>query len=243
VIRVVLVRTQGARNAGLAARAVTNFGPAELWFVNPADPKLFASCDYYEMAHGVKNPRTRFPVVMSLEDALVGATESVGFTARMRRHREMEYFDEIAERLGDLATASDDLTALVFGNEADGLREDEAALVRRLVHVRTSPEQPSLNLGVAVSVVLARLFRGAGAKAPSKRHRRLPAEDAQRLIEHLTPALTSLVRGEATRSGLAASIERVFRLAALETRDARLWHRLARAIRGELPPASDPDGN
>lgn len=234
MIRIVLVRTAGARNAGLAARAVANFGPAEMTFVAPADPSIFGTCEYYEMAHGVKNARIRFPVVDSLDAALSGVTESIGFTARMRRHRSMEDFDAIADELAERASDPDQTIALVFGNEADGLTGEESAKLRRLAHIRTSKEQPSLNLGVAVAVVLSRLFRGEGAKVRSRRYRPLPAEKTDRLIAHLKPALLGLVRGESSKRDLEESIERIFRRAPLETRDARAWHRLARAVLGEL---------
>lgn len=237
MLRIVLVRTAGARNAGLAARAVANFGPAEMTFVAPEDPGIFGTCEYYEMAHGVRNARIRFPVAPTLDEALIGATESIGFTARMRRHREMEFFDEIAEDIADRAADPAQTVALVFGNEADGLTTEESAKLRRLAHIRTSKEQPSLNLGVAVAVVLSRLYRGEGAKPRSRRHRPLTDEKTEMLVAKLKPALLSLVRGESSRRDLEASIERVFRRAPLETRDARAWHRLARAVLGELGTA------
>lgn len=234
MIRVVLVRTAGARNAGLAARAIANFGPAEMTLVSPQDPGILGTCEYYEMAHGVRNARIRFPIVTSLDQALAGATESIGFTARMRRHREMEYLDDLAAELAERAADPGQTVALVFGNEADGLSTEESAKLRRLAHIRTAKEQPSLNLGVSVAIVLSRLFLGEGAKPRSRRHRPLPAEKTEMLVAKLKPALLSLVRGESSKADLEASIERVFRRAQLETRDARAWHRLARAVLGEL---------
>lgn len=238
MFRVILVRTSGAKNAGLAARAVANFGPGELMFVSPQDPGMFATCDFYQMAHGVEERRSRFPVVTSLEDALADATDTIGFTARMRRHRNIEDFDGIAAELADRIADPAARVALVFGNEADGLTDAETAPLARLVHVRTSQEQPSINLGAAVSLVLARLYRGAGAKSRSRRFRPLTVAQRSLLEEHLKRSLLPRVRGETSKRDLEASIERICAQAPLETRDARAWHRLARALLGEIesPP-------
>lgn len=239
VYRVILVRTQGARNAGLAARAVANFGPAELYFAAPVDPSLFQTCEFYEMAHGVKNSRTRFPIVATLDEALADCTDSYGFTARMRRHRGMRDLSELAVELETRPPSDGERIALVFGNEIDGMTTEETASIRHLVHIRTSREQPSINLGACVSIVLSRLYRGEGAKRASKKHRPLAAAKTDMLIAHLKPALLRLVRGEAATKDLDASIDRVFRTAQLETRDARAWHRLARLVLGET--ATDGD--
>jgi TrmH family RNA methyltransferase len=231
--RVILVRTKGPRNAGLAARAVENFGPGELCFVAPPDESMFESCEYYSMAHGVAERRTRFPIVATLRDALGDVTDSYGFTARMRRNRAMRTLDEAADEIAQRAGDDTRRVALVFGNEEDGLSGDEQAPLHHLVCIPSSPRQPSINLGAAVSIVLAAIFREPPARQASRRHRPLEGLAREQLIAHLERALLPCVQGDTSRRDLERSLRRVFERAPLETKDARAWHRLARAMLGE----------
>jgi TrmH family RNA methyltransferase len=237
--RLVLLRTAGPRNAGSILRAAANFGPCEVLLVRPERPSILVHPDFEQMAHGVEDAGAKVRVVASLEEALADCTGSVGFTARKRDHREL--FDWRDARGRWTARASDpaERVALVFGNEETGLSAEETAPLEELVRIPTSDAHGSLNLAMAAGLVLATLFLDQPA-LESVRHQNavpLPGADRAFLVRRLKEALGPIPWTEAARRDVLASIERVFGRAPLETRDARAWHLLARALGNEKTPA------
>lgn len=233
--RVVLVRTEGPVNAGLVARAVANFGPAELVFVAPAHPDLLEHDDFRRFSHGVTTRRHR--VVDDLATALDGCAAAFGFTARFRQHREVHSYPERVEEIRAIANDAGRRVALVFGAESNGLTAAETAPLQDLLWIPTSTEHTSLNLANAVGVVLASLFAGGRARTVSKKGRPLAAPARRFLVEHLKAGLCERLSGKGARTDLSASIERIFERAALEGRDARAWHKLLHVLGSRRRPS------
>jgi tRNA/rRNA methyltransferase len=147
-VRVVLVRTSHPGNIGAAARAMKTMGLAQLWLVSPAsfpDPVAEAR------ASGAGDVLDKAKVVDTLPEALAGTVFAVALTARRR--------DLSLPPLGPRAAAAELLewcargdVALVFGNEASGLTNEELGLCARPVTIPTNPDYASLNLGAAVQL-------------------------------------------------------------------------------------------
>lgn len=237
--RVILVRTAGPRNAGSVLRVAANFGPCELVLVRPEKPSILVHPDFEQMAHGVAGARDRVRVVASLAEALADCTASVGFTARARDHRELVDWRVARGPLAGRAAAPAERLALVFGNEETGLSAEETASLGELVRIPTSDEHGSLNLAMAVGVVLSTLFLDQ-PELESAGHQNavpLPGADRAFLVERLKEALGPIPWTDSARRDVLATIERVFARAPLETRDARAWHLLARALGNEKTPA------
>lgn len=235
--RVVLVRTRGPRNAGMALRATANFGPAELCLVAPARPALLLHPDFVQMSHGVEGGAARVRVVASLSEALSDMTDSVAFTARARGDRVREDWSEVARELRGRLAEPDARVALVFGAEENGLTGEELAHCRALCSIPTSPEHGSINLAMSVGIVLAGLFEGSAPRRREGSRHLVRGADLDYLVAHLREVLGGKVaRGPAARRDIEASIERVFRRAAVESRDARAWHKVLRALDGEFAP-------
>jgi TrmH family RNA methyltransferase len=230
VKRVVLVRTAGPRNAGAVLRAVANFGPAELWFVAPDRPSLLVHPEFEQMAHGVEHVRERIRVVERLEEALADCQRSFGFTARVRESRVRRDWlaarDEV--RAADAAGQS---VALVFGSEETGLTVEEAAQVGELCYLATSSEHTSINLAMAAGIVLWSLFSGENVHGREDGARLINGNERAYLKEHLKAVLRDQVaRGAPARHAIDGAIERVFTRAPIESRDARAWHMMMRAL-------------
>ena len=236
--RVVLVRTQGPRNVGMALRATANFGPAELWLVAPTRPAMLRHPEFEQMAHGVEGGAERVRVVESLPEALADVTDSVAFTARARGDRARrdwrEVEGEVRERLADPEAR----VALVFGSEENGLTSAELAHCRTLCSMATSTEHRSINLAMSVGIVLAGLFEGRALRPREGTRHLVRGADLEYLVRHLQTVLGVRARGEAARRDIEASIERVFTRAPIESRDARAWHKVLRAIDGEFTPGA-----
>ncbi len=234
--RIVLVRPSGPRNVGSVLRVLANFGPAELYLVAPQRPSLLVHPDFEQMAHGVEDLEQKLRVVDTLGEALADVTTSYGFTARGRDHRRL--VDWRAARGDVIARAArpDEVVALVFGSEVNGLSKEETDPLHELVRIPTSDEHTSLNLAMAVGVVLSTLFLEDAPSAHLDASTPLPGSDRVYLIERLKDVLGAQTRTPNARRDLVASIGRVFARAPLETRDARAWHLLVRALGGEASP-------
>ncbi|MBA2667912.1 MAG: TrmJ/YjtD family RNA methyltransferase [Trueperaceae bacterium] len=154
--RVVLVSPKHAGNVGSVARAMKNFGLAELWLVAPRcriDREAHALAAH---AHDVLEASVE---VATLDEALADTTMVIGTSARPRAsevHRA-----DVPERV--LGALTGQRGALVFGPEDTGL--DNAALDRcRLIATIPTAPYASLNLAQAVVVVAYLWHREAHAE-------------------------------------------------------------------------------
>lgn len=235
--RVVLVRPAGPRNVGMVVRAAANFGPCEIVLVAPERPSVLLHPDFEQMSHGVPDARGRCRVVATLAEALADATGSVGFTARSREKRARSDWRAAQEELRLRANDAGEMVALVFGNEETGFVKEEAAQCAELVHIATRAEHTSLNLAIAVGVVLSDLFVEKGFRKRERHRKALSGEGREFLKASLRDVLAGkIARGPAARRDVLAMIERVFSRAPLEDRDARAWHLVLRALGNERTP-------
>ncbi|MFH0946193.1 MAG: TrmH family RNA methyltransferase [Planctomycetota bacterium] len=235
--RVILVRTLGPRNAGLAARAAANFPPCELWFVAPERSDLLRHPEFNEMSHGVEHPERSIQVVPTLGEALEDCSHSIGFTARFRQHRVMVNWKETAPAIRDHASDPDRVVALVFGNERMGLSTEESDQVAELAWIPTGSEHTSINLAMTVGIVLSDLMGDGRDLYRTRKGRPLVGDSREFLRLHLRDVLSRHVGSDAARRDLRASIDRIFGRAPLETRDARAWHRLLRHLGSDRQPS------
>ena len=234
--RIVLCRPAGPRNVGSVLRLVANFGPAELWLVAPPRPSLLIHPDFEQMSHGVEDIVSKVRVVGTLEEALAECTSSYGFTARARGHRKLGDWRDARAPMTARCANPEERVALVFGSEENGLTSAEASPLSELVRFPTSDEHTSLNLAMSVGIVLSTLFFADAPPAAADAATPLSGLDRRFLTERLKDVLGAQALTAPAQRDLVASIERVFSRAPLETRDARAWHLLVRAIGGEAHP-------
>jgi len=235
--RLVLARPQGPRNVGMVARIAANFGPCEIVLVSPLKPSMLVHPDFEQMSHGVVDAKEKIRVVATLQEALADCTASIGFTARAYDHRTRRDWRAAQAGVVELADDPDHKVALVFGNEETGLTRDETDLCGELVHIATSAEHGSLNLAVATAVVLSGLYTGRSSRAAERGSKPISGEAREFLKAALKHAFGERVAlTEAARDDIVASIERVYSRAALDDRDARAWHLMARALGSMLTP-------
>lgn len=235
--RVVLVRPSGPRNVGTIVRVCANFGPIELRLVAPERPSLLVHPEFEQMSHGVSDAVERCVIVGSLKEALADCTGSIGFTARTRGQRRREDWRDVRDGISLLANDPDQRMALVFGNEVSGLETVDTDQLQSLVHIATSPEHSSLNLGMSVGIVLSDLYKSPRLKKRERPPKMLSGEGREYLKTSLKDAFGEKVAlTEAAREDILESIERVFSRAPLEDRDARAWHLMARALGSRLTP-------
>ncbi|MCA9001998.1 MAG: RNA methyltransferase, partial [Planctomycetes bacterium] len=237
MIRIILCRPAGPRNVGMILRVCQNFGPCELWLVDPTRPSLLVHPEFVQMSHGVEEAKEQVQTVGTLTEALADVTLVVGFTARVRGKRKREDWRALQPEIQEHLEAGRHRVALVFGAEEMGMTREEVDLCHRLAHVRTSEQHTSLNLAMSVGVILSSLFTGKGVRVSEPGARMLSGEGREFLKKRMIEVFAGRVAqsDEAARL-ITASIERVFSRAELEDRDGRAWHLMLRALGSDMRP-------
>jgi tRNA/rRNA methyltransferase len=161
---IVLVRPQLGQNIGKAARAMLNFGLAEMRIVAPRDgwPNPTAG----PAASGADIVLEKAQLFETTADAVADCPTVFASTVR-RRDLVMPVLgpEEMADRIG----ASRGRSAILFGPERSGLETEDVALAQAIVTVPINPDFGSLNLAQAV-ILLAYEWsrRSALAQPPAK---------------------------------------------------------------------------
>jgi TrmH family RNA methyltransferase len=158
---VVLVEPETPGNVGTVARAMKNFGFADLRLIDP--PPIEPEGEAYGFAGHAREDVLPNATHTTFE-AIVSAYHTVGFTAitgeDARRHVRFPVATpaELARDLRDDAGAGGDApVAFVFGREGRGLNNDELARLDRVCTIPANPDYPVLNLGQAATVALYEL--------------------------------------------------------------------------------------
>lgn len=189
-IRIVLTRTSHPGNIGAAARAMKTMGLSQLYLVTPA---VFPNSQADAMAAGAADVLAQARVCGTLAEALADTTLALGLSARRR--------DIVTEVLTPPEAASQALThaqaapvALVFGNEANGLSNEELSLCQGLVTINANPDYSSLNLAAAVQVLCYEVRQHwlAHASWPQPDLDAATGDDIERFYAHMESALGDL---------------------------------------------------
>lgn len=184
---VVLVGSRNPLNIGAAARAMANFGFARLRVAHPY-PAAFREARSAVGAGAVLEAAEEFACVA---DAVADCSLVAGTTGGGQRNpREpLQRLEAGAERIREQARAGGRV-AVVFGSEKVGLPNEDLKRCQVLLRIPTSSEQPSMNLGQAVAVVLYELVRERAAET-AEQAALATAEERERLIGVVTETLTA----------------------------------------------------
>ena len=202
-LRVVLVEPSHPGNIGAVARAMKNMGVSELVLVAPA---VFPDEKASARASGADDVLEAARVVPDLGEAVADCVEVIGASARSRSLTWpiLNPRDCGARVLEQRCRGP---VALVFGREDNGLSNDELRRCHYHVQVPANPAFSSLNLAMAVQVMLYEvrmqsLFDAPDGVAAEWASTHSPAdagwdeqpataEDMERLLTHLEQTLTT----------------------------------------------------
>lgn len=153
---VVLMRTTHPGNIGAAARACKTMGLSQLRLVEPGE---FPCEEATRRASGASDILERSQVFSSLDDAVADCHLVVGASARSRKMQWplMNPRDCANELLSvfasEVSKGARPRFALLFGQEASGLSNDELQRCNYHVNIPANAEYASLNLAMAVQVL------------------------------------------------------------------------------------------
>jgi tRNA/rRNA methyltransferase len=235
---VVLVATRNPLNLGAAARAMSNFGVTRLRVVNPF-PVAFRDA---RSAVGASKVLAGAEEYATVAEAVADCTLVVGTTAVGRRtlQHPLQRLEHGARLIRKRMVS--DRVALLFGSEKRGLSNADFSHCHWLLHIPTSQENISMNLGQAVAVCLYELTRDARAPRAAGKPPLAAAKEVERMTAMLFEALYA--SGFLTRKPTSDAEERVRRLVRrlrLPAQDMASWLGILRQIVWKLStPAAKP---
>jgi tRNA/rRNA methyltransferase len=148
----ILVEPAYRGNIGAAARVINNFGFSQLRLVGAVPQKE----DHYLAFHSEEIMKS-IEVFDDLNSALQDTGVAIALTRRSGRKKKTDL--EVRELREFIIGLPRGKTALVFGREAYGLKDDEIALCPIRCEIPTDEGFGSLNLAQAVAIVAYELFR------------------------------------------------------------------------------------
>lgn len=154
-VRVVLMRTTHPGNIGAVARAMKNMGLNQLCLVSGADE---SSQEARRRAAGAENILETACVTTSIDEALEGVQLVIGASARSRKMvwplmNPRDCAALIEENVFTTGSTVPVKIALLFGQEASGLSNEELQRCHYHVNIPAVAEFSSLNLAMAVQLI------------------------------------------------------------------------------------------
>ena len=161
-MRVVMVETSHPGNIGSAARAMKTMGLTNLVVVAPKRASAITHPDAIALASGASDVLTHARVVRTFDEAIADVRFAVAFTARKRElSHPFKPLREAAQIAVSEAAHGD--VALVFGNEAMCLSNQEVDRCQLVSAIPANGAYSSLNVSQAVQVVAYEVMMTAAA--------------------------------------------------------------------------------
>ncbi|HEX5538345.1 MAG TPA: RNA methyltransferase [Methylophilaceae bacterium] len=236
--RIVLCQTSHPGNIGAAARAMKTMGLSELYLVQP---KNFPHAEARALAVGAAPMLEQAQVCATLQQALTGCAFAIGLSARKRQlsHQLLSVRAAAAEAANIASTGQ--TVALVFGNEMNGLSNEELDLCQMLAMIPTDADFSSLNLAAAVQVMCYELRQVVFGDAQfDEANNAVPLasnEDVERLYKHLEETLVQIGFLNAAEPGrLMQRLRRLYARARLEKEEVNILRGILRLTQHPRPP-------
>ena len=239
-IRIVMVNTSHPGNIGAAARAMKNMGLTKLYLV---EPKEYPSLEAISRSVGAVDVLDDAVVVKNLDEAISDCVWVAGTSARFRTIEWpiLEPRDCVEKALDNIGQSE---IAIVFGNETNGLTNEQMERCNVLLHIQTNPEFSSLNIAAAVQVVCYE-FRQALVKVKVKspkgsKHRYDTMANATQLegmYGHIREALDQLeFFGTKNPDVMMRRLKGLFSRAETTQREVSIIRGVCAAIQGKKRP-------
>ena len=229
-LRIVLVRPKDPANIGASARAMKNFGLAELYLVAP---QRNLSRHAYALASHAEDVLDGATVCETVADALTGCALVLGTTARPRAAEARVYTPREAAE-----TLPREGVAVLFGPEDYGLSNEDLRHCQGYIRIPTA-QYASLNLAQAVQLVAYEWFVAAGGEdVAAARSAFAPRELLEGMYAHLLSTLHHIGYTDAQREASAETMFRgIFDRAGLSEREVAalrgLWRQVQWAARNK----------
>ena len=234
---IILVEPQLAENIGMVARAMANFGLAELRLVAPKNgwPKKGVR----EAASGATHVLDGATVFATVPEAIADLNYLLATTARERGQMKRAYGPD--EAMTDMTSRTAQRVGVMFGRERIGLTNDEVSLADAIVTFPVSPDFPSLNLAQAVLLVGYEWRKASGqARLPFTGKMQSPPATREAMASLIASLEASLDAGgfypPEKRDVIARNMRDMLHRMAMTEQDVRTFRGALRALNRTKPP-------
>jgi tRNA/rRNA methyltransferase len=226
-ISIILVDTKTPANIGAVARCMMNTGLSRLILV---DPPIDRNNEALKLAAGAGAILAAAQIYDSLDKAVADHHLVIGTSRHKGKQRKNMRSPRVqAEQVVPLLAHN--RAAFVFGNEVNGLTNQDLARCHELIAIPSADAFPSLNLSHAVMIVAYELFLAAGA-SPSVSQTALAAgADAEQFYGHLQQTLQDIgFMDKEQPERMMLSLRQLFGRARLSARDIGILQGILSAV-------------
>jgi tRNA/rRNA methyltransferase len=226
-IRIVMVRPRGSGNIGSVARAMKNFGGAELAIVGTARTQSFWAKAMAVHGRDVLSQAKRYDTIRA---AIADCTLVVGTTCRAGLYRAHSQSPrEVAPSVA--AAAKQGKVALLFGPEDHGLSNKDLEHCQLLADIPSHPDYRSLNVAQAAVICMYEFYLAALERTANDTILRAEAENIERLFDIMRHALLKIgFLDSENPEHMLLAFRRIFGRAGLEEKDVRILTGMFRQI-------------
>ena len=234
-VRIVMVETSHPGNVGSAARAMKTMGLGDLVLVAPKMADVLTQPNAIALASGATDVLANARVVASLREALADTSFAVAFTARRRElsHPIVPLREAVGRALQQAAQVRNAPVALVFGNEAMCLSNEDVDRCQLSATIPSNPEYSSLNVSQSVQVAAYEVMMQAGAFAVEDHPERPAATsgEVEHFLRHLeTAAVECGFLAPNSPKKFMTRMQRLFTRARLEPEEVAIFRGLLAAL-------------
>ena len=226
-LSIVLVDTKTPANIGAVARGMMNMGLSRLVLVNPPKDR---DNEALKLAAGAGEILEKAMTCHTLKDAVVDQGLVIGTSRHESRRRKNVHAPR--EMAGVAVSVLDrNKVSVVFGNEVNGLTNDDLARCHEIISIPSSDAFPSLNLSHAAMVVMYELFIAASVAPVGRAPALAPAEELERFYEHLERTLRSISFIDARQDKhILFTLRQLFGRSRLDSREASILQGILSAV-------------
>ena len=230
-VRIVMMETSHPGNIGSAARAMMTMGLSDLVLVNPKEKNPTEHPNAIALASGATEVLANARVVGTLAEAIADTRFAVGFTARRRElsHPIVSLREAVGIALTEAVAEPDSRIALVFGNEAMCLSNEDVAQCQLAATIPANPAYSSLNVSQSIQVAAYEVMMQAGAAAELFKVADHPARpqasvgDIEHFLRHLeTAAISSGFLDPTSPKRFMTRMQRLFTRARMEPEEVAI---------------------
>lgn len=150
-IEFVLVRPVFLGNIGACARVLKNFGFHHLSLVSP--PKNYKDAEARKMSVGAFDVLKQASVHNCLDDALKDVSFAVATSSGQQRQRPLASLGDPHVKQEIARISGKQRVAIVFGDERNGLTNEEVERCHEVIAIPCNKDFPSLNVSHALAVI------------------------------------------------------------------------------------------
>jgi tRNA/rRNA methyltransferase len=191
-VRVVMVETSHPGNVGSAARAMKTMGLTDLVLVAPKETNVTGHANAQALASGATDVLAQARIVPTLKEAIADTRFAIAFTARRRElsHPFVPLREAVSVARQQLLEGPHDRVALVFGNEAMCLSNEDVDQCQLTSAIPANAEYSSLNVSQSIQVAAYEVMMQLGQFDVTDHAERPAASvgDVERLLTHLETA-------------------------------------------------------